>query len=388
MQAEEARVAVRAAEIATQVALDAQATAEDALAELHAAATEPNPRGPSVVESIARARAEVDLEPQAPQGHAAVCADAEYETASVSKPVAHPDSPSRQRSPSPASTSRESQPFAIRWDPDVPVRVLQHKPAPAQDFQLSAEDWWTPAQVTATLRNEPIRVEPQQSHANLIEFPREIVATRRMRPRLAEAPLASLGGAETQLSIFEVDPGTVSTEPAVASAPEPASAWSGPEWSGIELDENPRSEAEVIPAAQRVFLAPIGLRFMASVVDSSLILAAFFAAAMLLVSRLQSPPAGKPAEILAAAGLVLAGFLYHALFFALGISTPGMRYAGIALSTFDDLSPTRAQLRRRLGSMALSLAPVGLGFAWSIFDDDHLTWHDRISQTYLRKCYK
>ena len=35
--------------------------------------------------------------------------------------------------------------------------------------------------------------------------------------------------------------------------------------------------------------------------------------------------------------------------------------------------------------MILSLAPVGLGFAWSIFDEDHLTWHDRISQTYLRK---
>jgi hypothetical protein len=28
---------------------------------------------------------------------------------------------------------------------------------------------------------------------------------------------------------------------------------------------------------------------------------------------------------------------------------------------------------------------VGLGFAWSLFDDDHLSWHDRISQTYLRK---
>jgi uncharacterized RDD family membrane protein YckC len=67
------------------------------------------------------------------------------------------------------------------------------------------------------------------------------------------------------------------------------------------------------------------------------------------------------------------------------VSTPGMRYAGIALSTFEDDSPTRAQLRRRLGAIALSLLPVGLGFAWSVFDEDHLSWHDRISQTYLRK---
>jgi hypothetical protein len=28
---------------------------------------------------------------------------------------------------------------------------------------------------------------------------------------------------------------------------------------------------------------------------------------------------------------------------------------------------------------------VGLGLVWSVFDEDHLSWHDRISQTYLRK---
>ncbi len=47
--------------------------------------------------------------------------------------------------------------------------------------------------------------------ANLIEFPREIVATRRMRPRITEASLESTE--PQQLSIFEVDPNTVSREP-------------------------------------------------------------------------------------------------------------------------------------------------------------------------------
>ena len=36
--------------------------------------------------------------------------------------------------------------------------------------------------------------------------------------------------------------------------------------------------------------------------------------------------------------------------------------------------------------MVLSLLPIGLGVAWSIFDEEHLSWHDRFSQTYLRKC--
>ncbi len=62
-----------------------------------------------------------------------------------------------------------------------------------------------------------------------------------------------------------------------------------------------------------------------------------------------------------------------------------MKYAGVALCTFDDEVPTRLQLRRRFGAMLLSLLPVGLGFVWSVFDDDHLSWHDRFSATYLRK---
>jgi hypothetical protein len=61
-----------------------------------------------------------------------------------------------------------------------------------------------------------------------------------------------------------------------------------------------------------------------------------------------------------------------------------MRYAGISLCTFDDERPTRAQLRRRLVALFLSLLPVGLGVLWAIFDEDHLSWHDRISRTYQR----
>ncbi len=53
LQAEEARVAVRHAEIATKVALEAQAAAESALAGLHAAAQEQPSRGPAVVQPIA-----------------------------------------------------------------------------------------------------------------------------------------------------------------------------------------------------------------------------------------------------------------------------------------------------------------------------------------------
>jgi uncharacterized RDD family membrane protein YckC len=84
--------------------------------------------------------------------------------------------------------------------------------------------------------------------------------------------------------------------------------------------------------------------------------------------------------------LAVIAVIYHALFFTLAEGTPGMKYAGVSLCTFDDELPTRAQLRGRLAALLLSVLPVGLGLAWAIFDEEHLTWHDRLSRTYLRRC--
>jgi uncharacterized RDD family membrane protein YckC len=63
-----------------------------------------------------------------------------------------------------------------------------------------------------------------------------------------------------------------------------------------------------------------------------------------------------------------------------------MWYAGIKLSTFDGVIPIREQRCRRLVALLLSVLPLGLGLAWALFDADHLTWHDRLSGTYLRRC--
>jgi uncharacterized RDD family membrane protein YckC len=258
-----------------------------------------------------------------------------------------------------------------------------------EEFELSVEDWWSPGEATENLRHNPIEVaEAEPEHANLIQFPRELVATRKIRPRLADG---SLTEAEGQLSIFEVDPGTIST--AVDARPggqeSSASIWNRPDWSGIRLDNQPVELLAPAPtsdqAAKRYPVAPMGLRLMAAAVDLALILASFVSAGFLIAHQFSHPPQGKAGEVLGVALLALIGLLYYAFFFAFAVCTPGMRYAGIGLCTFDDQSPTRAQLRRRLGAMALSLLPVGLGIAWSIFDDDHMSWHDRYSQTYLRK---
>ncbi|MGB7547496.1 MAG: RDD family protein, partial [Terracidiphilus sp.] len=294
-----------------------------------------------------------------------------------------------------AAVAAAGQRLEIRWEPDMPARPAGPPAAPglheSQEFEAAEENWWTAAGRSAgAAANQPIEpVEPVQPiHANLIEFPRELVATRRMRPRLTRAEHDETGDLFGQLSIFEVDPSAISIEPEAptAEAEVQAPAWNGAEWSGIELDEQPDEDAErqgeLAPA---LHLASFGLRLMATAVDAALIAGAACAVVAEAAHHMQHPPGMKAAELGAMAALLVAGVVYYAVFFALSKSTPGMKYARISLCTFDDEIPTPAQLRGRLGAMLLSLLPVGLGVAWAIFDDDHLTWHDRLSRTYPRK---
>jgi uncharacterized RDD family membrane protein YckC len=236
--------------------------------------------------------------------------------------------------------------------------------------------------------------EPAQStHANLIEFPRELVASRKRRPRrvegqfAAEGPLAS-DGLELQLSIFEVDPGALSMHPETTGV---ASAWLNPEWASIELEaqpqdepepEEPQSEAATLPDLRR---ASIGLRMIAVLVDGALVAAAVLGSALVAAASIGHSLPVAIARFSALSGLLLAGLLYLTIFLILDEATPGMRCTGLSLYTLDGQIPTRTQRFARLGALLLSVLPVGLGAAWLLFDDDHLCWHDRLSKTYLRK---
>jgi uncharacterized RDD family membrane protein YckC len=258
---------------------------------------------------------------------------------------------------------------------------------PADDFAFRAEDnWERPAMPEDTSGVDAIEpVEPDLPiHANLIEFPRELVATRKRRPRRAEGPFAS-AGVQRQLNIFEVDPVALSIQPTAAGV---TPAWPSPEWSSIELEAQPMDEPEPHDALASQLvpqLAPTGRRLTAALVDGALIAGAIIGSALVAAANIGHPLPAKIAEISVVSALLLAGLLYQTLFLALAEDTPGMKCAGISLCAFDGQSPTCAQSRRRLGALLLSVLPLGLGVAWALFDDDHLCWHDRLSKTYLRK---
>ena len=375
MLADEARAAVRAAEAASKAALEAQAAAESVLAGLEAASS-PTP----------------DWE-------------ADFFAAAVPEP-ARPLAVEPVRAAVPAAqASLSSSPkpfFEIRWDADLPVRESRAAVARASrgtDVSATAGE---NSRQPAALSTEGVEVveAAQPIHANLIQFPRELVATRKIRPRRAEGPYAASMEELGQLSIFEVEPWSISTEPAASGAAEEAgtAAWAGPKWSGIELDEEPPEEmaspaaepvgaqwSEPVAAAAGLEPAPMNRRMMAAVVDFSLVTGTFLAAALEAAANVRVLPAIKEIELGSAAALALIGVFYLAFFLILGRGTPGMKYARVEMCTFAGERPTVAQRCGRIAAIVLSLLPLGLGAVMAILDEQQLSWHDRLSKTYLRR---
>jgi len=220
-----------------------------------------------------------------------------------------------------------------------------------------------------------------------------MVATRKVRPRLAEGPLA-VTEAGPQLSIFEVDPAAISTEPAALAVDVPATPdWMRWELTRPELDyiepeaqpEIPEEPASLAAPTAAQEPAPMSRRLLAIVVDCALIAGVFLAAAFLAATHASQLPGPRAAELGAVIALLVIGAAYQTLSFTLATATPGMWYAGIRLNTLEGFIPSRAQRCKRLMAMLLSVLPLGLGLVWALFDDSHFTWHDRLSGTYLRR---
>lgn len=317
------------------------------------------------------------------------------------------------------TSSPAPQPIHYRVDPASLPASRAWQPSPTLPQPHSVE----PHPHVIDPFEDALVAPAQPLPARVLEFPRELIAARKARPRIAEGPLRDSGPGpdKEQLRIFEVEPDTISHQPL---PPLPmADEASLPEWCSIRLDAAPRgvdgemssgaagisstarsrSHNDDAPFSSRAArrspqtrgagsmlldgLLPVASlqdRLIAAFVDTALIACAFTAFLMVFLACTVNPPTGKPALIAAAAALVGFLALYEWLFFTFAESTPGMRYAKIALCTFDDENPDRRSLQYRIGASFLAALPLGLGFLWAIFDEDRLGWHDRMTQTYQR----
>jgi uncharacterized RDD family membrane protein YckC len=84
---------------------------------------------------------------------------------------------------------------------------------------------------------------------------------------------------------------------------------------------------------------------------------------------------------------LIAGYLFYALYFSLFTTlagaTPGMQLRSLTIVRLDGSLPDTRQLVWRSFGYILSGATLMLGFVWALWDEDHFTWQDRISQTYV-----
>jgi len=459
----EARAVARAAGAAAEAALTAQAAAEAVLAGLEA--------GPMSADLWDHKTARHAHSSAAPSGNAA--------------PARWQDEPPAAASPATQVQATQQAPWAgaqPRWEEALPVpnqandgdvwSEMRVHPAPPsyrhaqrdhashrythhpEEGELFPDAFAPGEDPMGSATVDPVQHLP----ANLIEFPREILAARKARPRLAEGPFYDASQENPQLSIFEVDPQLLA--PPISMNGSAAVPVAPPEWASIELDhpddlaepnypaalsrqaeypaqvyavepEIPATIAasraafgastdgaveelpavdvasqlqaeirESAPAARawvsqpeavaaplsELLVARVSDRLLAAVVDGALVILAFVAAAVVAIAATEHPPTGRIALIASGVALPLFGALYQFLFLSYAEEgTPGMRYARIALCTFEDDNPTVAQMRMRIPAQLLSALPAGLGLLWAAFDGEHLSLHDRLTRTYQRK---
>jgi hypothetical protein len=254
-------------------------------------------------------------------------------------------------------------------------------------------------------------IQPLPLQANILEFPRQLVAPRKVRPRLAEGPLRELSEEEDpdagcQLRIFEVEAEQISTAPDAVQA---ASFADAPEWQSLELDAAPvltldldepapNAVAAYDPAQSAIYTQPVKnaplhsarlpRRLLSAAVDGCCLAAAWIGFACLAAMAAGPTLAHLPRPWLggmAVASLLGMYVVYHLLFFSFADATPGMNYAHLDFCTFANENPTRAALRRRIWATLLAACPLGLGLLWMAMDYDHVGWHDRLSKMYPRE---
>ncbi|HEY6250774.1 MAG TPA: RDD family protein [Candidatus Angelobacter sp.] len=246
-----------------------------------------------------------------------------------------------------------------RYDPDGTME-LDFPPG----FDSSAA---TPAETELALPRPTVRSEPK-----IIEFPKPVPPTFFSRERIPEPEDLELAG-------------PVLDGPRILDAPEPPAEQMDllPAFADIQLEaEATRPGAYVDLPPQP---APLSHRIFAGLIDLLIVLMAVAGFAVAFLAVANSLP--QPRMLLLYGVTVCASLwlLYQYLFLVYGSATVGMHLAQLELCTFRGDRVSLPLRRWRALASVLSAFALGLGFAWAFVDEDTLGWHDRMTQTHVRK---
>jgi len=130
-------------------------------------------------------------------------------------------------------------------------------------------------------------------------------------------------------------------------------------------------------------VASVEDRRIAALIDLFCLLFAYGGFLMLFSSLGGQFSLSKLSAAVYAATFAIVYLQYFALFTIFGGTTPGMMMRGLQVVSFSGEPPTPRQMFLRSAGYILSAGTFFLGFLWAMWDEDALTWHDRLSRTHL-----
>lgn len=190
-------------------------------------------------------------------------------------------------------------------------------------------------------------------------------------PRLAEPPIL-----RDELAEAVVD------RPRILEAPELLPP--PPALGGILIEPVRQPEPERRPGIDLPLeTAPFSRRVMAGLIDLVLIMFALVAFGYVFVRMDGTIPPLRTAGELAGTLLAVLSAAYEYAFTVYCGTTPGIRVTRLRIARFDGTAVPRDVRRWRVLASLLSCVSLGLGYAWCFFDEDQISWHDRITKTHL-----
>jgi uncharacterized RDD family membrane protein YckC len=159
----------------------------------------------------------------------------------------------------------------------------------------------------------------------------------------------------------------------------------------IDVSKSPDADASSDEAGELTERAHAGLypvaslkdRQLAGIIDAAFLLFAFGGFVALFGSLGGQLTLSKMSAAVYLASFAVVYFQYFALFTVFGATTPGMMFRELQVMSFSGEPPTPRQMLLRSAGYMLSAATCLIGFIWALWDEDQLTWHDRLSKTYL-----
>jgi len=231
-------------------------------------------------------------------------------------------------------------------------------PASPEIFVSSTPSQTPVEEVTPAFHRPPLPPFPRVTTPapKIIEFPRI-----QRQYELAE-PVSD------QLRIFEADEELPPPQPSHLNEIEIAPQ------EPVQVSAEIEVPLQTVPLGTRAYATALDLILMICALGIFALCAQFFANAIPITKQLLASGAVSTLLLLS---------LYYLLSFSFRRSTIGIDASGLRVITFTGHDPSRTRLRCRALATVLSYAALGMGFAWSLIDEDQLCWHDRITHTYL-----